>query len=243
MKEPSAGIKTTISVASYNIHKCVGSDGKFDPARIISVLLELDADVVALQEADMRFGDRRGLLDLKVLHDIGGYLAVPNMGPKTASHGWHGNVVLYREGMVSAVDRLKLPGLEPRGALVVDLNLKNSSLRVIAAHLGLLRNSRTKQIEMILQAAQPEDRRPVVVMGDMNEWRLGRKSALRSFSPHLGPVQSGVASFPAKFPIWSLDRVLASPNVKVRDVEAHYSELSQLASDHLPVKAVLEVRE
>jgi endonuclease/exonuclease/phosphatase family metal-dependent hydrolase len=213
-------VKTTISVASYNIHKCVGSDGKFNPDRIVSVLLELDADVVALQEADMRFGDRRGLLNLKILHDAGGYLAVPHLGPRTASHGWHGNVVLYREGIVSAVDRLKLP----------DLNLKKSSLRVIAAHLGLLRNSRAKQIEMILQAAQPEDGRPVVVMGDMNEWRLGRKSALRLFSPHLGPIQSGVASFPAKFPIWSLDRVLASPNLKVRDVEAHYSVTTRIGS-------------
>ncbi len=55
----------TISVASYNVHKCVGTDGVFDPNRILEVVLELDADIIALQEADQRFGSRKGLLDLQ----------------------------------------------------------------------------------------------------------------------------------------------------------------------------------
>ena len=55
----------TISVASYNVHKCIGTDGTFDPHRILKVVLELDADIIALQEADERFGSRKGLLDLQ----------------------------------------------------------------------------------------------------------------------------------------------------------------------------------
>ena len=53
-----------VSVASYNVHKCVGTDGRFDPERTFRVIHEIDADVVALQEADRRFGNREGLLDL-----------------------------------------------------------------------------------------------------------------------------------------------------------------------------------
>jgi endonuclease/exonuclease/phosphatase family metal-dependent hydrolase len=232
----------TISVASYNIHKCVGADGKFNPGRVMDVLGELNADIVALQEADMRFGDRKGVLDLKFLHDKLGYLTLPKIGSKSASHGWHGNVVLYREGVAGDAHRLKLPGLEPRGAVVVDLDLAKGSLRVIAAHLGLLRSSRERQMQMILKAAQPADGRPVIVLGDTNEWRIGRRSALRLLDPHFGPVDRGVASFPAAFPVFALDRVLASPNIVVHELEAHLTPLAQIASDHLPVKAVIEIK-
>ena len=46
--------------ASYNIHKCVGVDRRFDPERVAAVIAEVGADVIALQEADRRFGDRAG---------------------------------------------------------------------------------------------------------------------------------------------------------------------------------------
>jgi len=230
-----------VSVASYNVHKCVGTDGVFDPRRIKKVLLELDADIIALQEADARFGERQGLLDLELLQHLGGYRAASEVGSRARSHGWHGNVVLFREGVVRSVERLTLPGLEPRGAIVVDLDLTNVSLRVIAAHLGLLRRSRSMQVSAILDAAQPPDGRPVIVMGDMNEWRMSHKSSLTMFSPHLTNVGTAVASFPSRFPIWPLDRVLVSRNVKVLSVEAIDTHLARVASDHLPVKAVIHI--
>ncbi len=230
-----------MTVASYNIHKCVGTDGRFDPTRVADVILELDADVVALQEADMRFGKRNGLLDLGKLRELGGYRYAEGLGSRASSHGWHGNVVLYREGVAQKLHKIDLPGVEPRGAIVIDLEYQGVPLRIIAAHLGLLRRSREQQVSMLLEAAEPADHRAVVVLGDMNEWRLGKRSALKLFEPHFGPVDAGVASFPSRFPLWSLDRVLVSRNMKVIDVEAHASALAQEASDHLPVKAVIEL--
>jgi endonuclease/exonuclease/phosphatase family metal-dependent hydrolase len=128
----------TISVASYNVHKCVGTDGVFDPARILSVVLELGADIVALQEADQRFGSRRGLLDLKALYEKGGYRSVLDVGSRRLSHGWHGNVILYREdaGKVTGVNKMTLPGFEPRGAVLVDFEFSSHPIRIIGAHLG-----------------------------------------------------------------------------------------------------------
>ncbi|PYX77171.1 MAG: hypothetical protein DMG66_07525 [Acidobacteria bacterium] len=41
---------SVLRVATYNIHKCCGLDRRVLPARIADVLLELDADVIALQE-------------------------------------------------------------------------------------------------------------------------------------------------------------------------------------------------
>src|SRR5688572_30013769 len=85
-------------VASYNIHKCVGTDGRFDPTRIAAVIAELDADVVAIQEADKRFGRRQGLLDLAALEGTG--LRLVPTSEASDGHGWHGNALLLKRGEV-----------------------------------------------------------------------------------------------------------------------------------------------
>jgi endonuclease/exonuclease/phosphatase family metal-dependent hydrolase len=231
----------TISVASYNVHKCVGTDGVFDPDRILSVVLELGADIVALQEADQRFGSRKGLLNLRALQEKGGYRSVLDEGSRKLSHGWHGNVILYREGSVTGVNKMKLPGFEPRGAVLVDFDFSGMPIRIIGAHLGLLASSRARQAEAILHAAHPVDDRAVILLGDTNEWRMGGRSALRPFDPHLSDVDMSIASFPSRFPLWPLDRVLTNKHVTVYEMSAVETALSRVASDHLPVKAVIGV--
>jgi len=231
----------TISVASYNVHKCVGTDGVFDPDRVLEVVLELDADIVALQEADQRFGSRKGLLDLKALQARGGYSSVLDEGSRKLSHGWHGNVILYRGGHVTGVTKMKLPGFEPRGAVLVDFDFSGVPIRIIGAHLGLLASSRARQAEAIVGAAHPVDDRAVILLGDTNEWRVGGRSALRPFDPHLCDVDMAIASFPSRFPLWPLDRVLTNKHVTVYEMFAVETARSRVASDHLPVKAVIGV--
>ncbi|HRO12329.1 endonuclease/exonuclease/phosphatase family protein [Amaricoccus sp.] len=225
--------------ASYNIHKCVGADRRFDPVRVQRVIGELHADVIALQEADRRFGDRAGLLDLAALGKETGLMPVP-VSNDHRGHGWHGNVVLVREGAVRRLRQVKLPGLEPRGALVADLDLAAGPVRVVAAHLGLLRHSRLMQVEVLLAHAGDDTDRPVVFMGDFNEWRRERRSVLTRFPPGFGPT-GGVPSFPSYFPVLALDRVMAQPQQLVERVEAHETPLARLASDHLPVKATIRL--
>jgi endonuclease/exonuclease/phosphatase family metal-dependent hydrolase len=224
------------TIASYNIHKGVGQDGRFDPSRNLAVIRELDADVVALQEANQRFGERACLIDIDRLEHECGLMPVPLDG-SARDHGWHGNIVLFREGVVTDAHQLALPGAEPRGAVVVDVNLAGGPLRIIAAHLGLLRHSRARQIEALLAAATPDDGRPTLLMGDLNEWRLGKRSALHGLAPHFGPLHATVPSFPARFPLLALDRVLAKPHDLIASVELHDTPLARMASDHLPVKA------
>lgn len=222
--------------ASYNIHKCVGVDRRFDPNRIVEVIAEIAPDVIALQEADKRFGDRGALLDLDRLHRETGLVPVP-VESGHAGHGWHGNLVLVREGLVRELHQIRLPGLEPRGALVVDLDLAAGPVRVVAAHLGLLRQSRLLQIETLLHHARAATDRPVVFMGDLNEWRRQGRSSLVHTQAVFGPLGRGVPSFPAYFPVLALDRVFVLPSGIVEDYAAHASPLARVASDHLPVKA------
>ncbi|OQP85740.1 EEP domain-containing protein [Rhizobium rhizosphaerae] len=233
--------KGDLVIASYNIHKCVGVDKRFDPGRIIDVICELDADIIALQEADQRFGERAGLLDMERLRRDCHLVPVPIAAFSPKGHGWHGNVLLFREGVVGRVEQLKLPGVEPRGALMVDLDLKLGPLRIIAAHFGLLRHSRGQQARAILAALSAGDARPTLLIGDLNEWRIGSSSALSMLDPVFDHSISVVPSFPSRFPLLALDRVMGSPHTLVTHVEAHHSPLSRIASDHLPLKAHIDL--
>jgi endonuclease/exonuclease/phosphatase family metal-dependent hydrolase len=226
-------------VASYNIHKCVGTDGHFEPERIAAVIGELDADVVAIQEADRRFGRKQGLLDIKALQKQTGLSLIPT-SEKSDGHGWHGNALLLRKGKVTDMRRLALPGAEPRGALVVDLDLPAGPLRLVAAHLGLLRRSRRWQLRSILHAIEEGPRMPILLVGDFNEWRPGRRSSLHELRPMFGPLNHAHFSFPSYFPVVALDRVIGSPGL-VTAMEVHDSELAQVASDHLPLRATIDI--
>ena len=221
-------------VASYNIHKCVGTDGKRDPDRIVRVIQEIGPDIIALQEVDTRFGERKGLLNLHSLeHDCG--LVPVTLSKVSAAHGWHGNIVLVRKDMVSAVHEFHLPGLEPRGALLADIDIEGgTALRIIAAHFGLLKRSRQQQAEAIIAVMQARKSLPTLLLGDLNEWRVGARSSLATLNAHFGG-HAPVASFPSRLPFLALDQGL------IDDVRAHDSPLARKASDHLPIKTRLRL--
>jgi endonuclease/exonuclease/phosphatase family metal-dependent hydrolase len=233
--KPHGGAASAL-FASYNVHKCVGTDRRFDPARTVAVIAEIGADVLALQEADRRFGDRAGLLDLAAIEREAGLVPAPVVNGH-AGHGWHGNLLLVRAGLLRRLHQVVLPGLEPRGALVADIEFAQGPLRVVGAHLGLLRQSRRLQIERLLAHAAETADHPTVVMGDLNEWRHGRRSALHGFAPSFGPTGRGAPSFPAYFPVLALDRIIARPGGILGPVRAHDTPLARRASDHLPIKA------
>jgi len=230
-----------LTVASYNIHKAVGADRRRNPARIGRVIAELDADILALQEADLRFGDRAGVLDLAAIEAATGLRAVPieSLG---RAHGWHGNLILTRGGEIEALRQIALPGLEPRGALVVDLRWNDVPLRIVAAHLGLLRASRlaqTRSLDRMLRAADP---RSTILMGDLNEWRIGGRCSLQPLPLVMARADEGlVRSFPARMPMLPLDRILTTPEAVVLDIAPHDTPLARRASDHLPIRARLRL--
>lgn len=225
-------------VASYNVHKCRGADGRFRPDRVAGVIAELGADIVAVQEADRRFGHRSGLLDLGALMRDSG------LAPVAASlipdgHGWHGNALLVRPSTEVRLRRLALPGFEPRGAVVADLVSPTGPLRVVAAHLGLFRRCRALQAHAILEAIGEGEAAPTLLLGDLNEWRPGR-SALGVLEPMFGRA-APAPSFPARFPFLSLDRILGWPRGIVSAVEVHDTPLARIASDHLPLRAQVDL--
>jgi endonuclease/exonuclease/phosphatase family metal-dependent hydrolase len=226
-----------LTLASWNIHKAVGSDGRRDPERILAVLEETRADIAILQEADTRFGIRTSVLPAALLAEAG-WRPVP-FDPNRRALGWHGNAILVRGALdVRAYRRLALPTLEPRGAVLADVTLGGTLLRVVGLHLDLSGLRRLEQVRRILArlAAAPGDP-PTVVAGDMNVWAPA-EPCLDLLGRALRPLPLG-PSFPARLPVAALDRIHVSHGIEPLSSGVHRSPLAARASDHLPVVARL----
>lgn len=231
-----------LTFASYNIHKAVGLDRRRDPDRIIAVLREINADVIALQEADRRFGARAGVLPRQALDDHTPYRVVPidhgHFG-RPDSMGWHGNALLVRRDIeVVAAGIVPLPTLEPRGAIRADLIAGGRPLRVVGMHLDLSGLRRRQQVRTVLDhCGSCEGEHPTVLMGDFNEWsRHG--GCFRELTRGWRLLAPG-RSFPSRRPVAQLDRIVVSEGWEGIQTSVHHSPLAAIASDHLPVLARL----
>ena len=224
-----------LTVASYNIHKAVGLDRRRDPERIVAVLREIDADVIALQEADRRFGERVSVIPRQLLDEHSPWQAVP-CGMRPGSMGWHGNALLVRRGIeIVAAAPLPLPALEPRGAVRADLMIAGQPVRIAGMHLDLSGLRRRQQVRSVLaQLAGAEV--PTVLMGDFNEWSR-RGGALREFHADRWQVLAPGRSVPSRRPLATLDRIVLSSGWRCGECAVHHSALAAQASDHLPVFA------
>ncbi|WP_413061612.1 endonuclease/exonuclease/phosphatase family protein [Sphingomonas carotinifaciens] len=227
-----------IKVASYNMRKGIGTDRRRNPERILEVLREVDADVVALQEADRRFGTREGVLPLHLLAEHSDWKPV-QFGMRALSMGWHGNAILVRkQAEIRHHEAIHLPALEPRGAVVAEIRCRDTHLRVIGMHLDLSGLWRRRQAAAILNHVDAyPDRLPTVMMGDLNEWTAAA-GCLRDFGRDFAFAGTG-PSFHARRPIGRLDRIMVSADLRIAECGVHLSPASRKASDHLPIWANL----
>jgi endonuclease/exonuclease/phosphatase family metal-dependent hydrolase len=229
-----------LKVASYNIRKSVGTDWRRQPDRIMRILHEIDADIVALQEVDRRFGQRSSSLSPNTIMESTDYEPV-HFGVRPLSLGWHGNAILVRKGaQILAQRRIVLPAFEPRGAVLADIHLAGLSVRVVGMHLGLIGRWRTRQAQAVLTYLEElEGVLPTVIMGDLNQWNT-EGGCLADFATHHHVIAPG-PSFHSSRPLLPLDRIITSMDLKVEAAGVHRSELAKRGSDHLPVWAQLSL--
>ena len=223
-------------IVSYNVHACIGSDGKFAPDRIGDVLESLDADLVALQEVEDRLVDGRPVTEL--LADRLGMHAYP--GPTLQrSDADYGNLLLARPA-ADSIQRheISVPRREPRGIIEADFGIEDRQLRMFVTHLGLSGKERRQQLELLLSVIEREDADVRVLAADFNEWfPIGR------FHRRLGRGfgrSTRHKTFPAPLPVLSLDRIYVSPATALKSSRIERSQLARNASDHLPVICELE---
>lgn len=220
-----------LRVASYNIRKGIGLDRRRRPERALEVMSHLGAQIIAVQEADRRLGNRPAALTAAMVHAGSDFVPV-QVANNDVSLGWHGNALLVHKGLqVADTQRLELPGLEPRGAILVDLD-GPLPLTIVATHLGLMRQHRTAQLQAILTALSARPYRPTIILGDFNEW-----SNSRGMEPleNLFTVHRPGKSYHASRPVAALDRIALSRDLTLRDAGVEERGQARIASDHLPV--------
>jgi len=247
----------SITVASYNMRKAIGTDRRRNPQRILQVLKEVHADVVALQEADKRFGGRASAVPHELIDSHGLYKPVPLgvrhkrplekarmhaerlLNVDTRNIGWHGNALLVkREIGILDCQTLKLPTLEPRGAVMAELLLPGDrAVRVVGMHLDLSGLWRRRQMLAIFEAiARRPQKMPTILMGDTNEWRIAG-GCLKELPSGFRIAPTG-PSFHSRHPMAALDRIIVD-GVRIDAAGVHVSAAARRASDHLPIWARL----
>jgi endonuclease/exonuclease/phosphatase family metal-dependent hydrolase len=237
----------TIKVATYNIHKCVGIDRKYSPERIVEVLREVDADIIALQEvlchSHLHARDHQAEF-------IAGELGMEfRLGENRRINGGdYGNATLSRFPIEDHQNYdITIRKYEPRGCLRSHISVNGHDLHFVNVHMGTSFFERRKQVhkmlaEHVLDSPELIGRR--IVAGDFNEWINGVttrlfRSNFKSVDPrlHLGRART----FPGILPLVHLDHVYFDDSFRLRDATLHRSRTALIASDHLPIAAEFEL--
>lgn len=234
-----------LTCVSWNIHRGRGRDGIVDPGRTLDVLLRdvctVAPDVLCLQEADEEARPHRGVLDLDRIGREAGLRHAHDTARSRwseASHGFLGVVLfLGPDAHLEDLVLLDLPGQCPRGAVIADIACRGRHVRVVGTHLSLSQVLRVAQMRTIGQHIGRRAPRPVVLCGDLNEWRPWGGLALSSKVLGLRLTGPARATFPATRPLLPLDRILTSSPGRVAGLRVLDSAGIRDASDHRPVAA------
>ena len=254
---------SVLRVATYNIHKCCGLDRRVLPARIADVLLELDADVIALQEV-VRGKFRRRRRQHPPEDQIHGITELPNAARgrnqrpysfcfgetrKLKTGAAYGNALITRLPLL-AWESYLLPLIrrERRGCLRADLELappsgKSRILHLFNVHRGTgLRERRAQGPRLVSDeiARRTGLSGPRIIAGDFNEWTLGLTTRLlrREFrSADLERFTGRRRTYPGILPLLHLDHIYYDHHLRLVDFAVHRSRKALLASDHLPLVA------
>jgi endonuclease/exonuclease/phosphatase family metal-dependent hydrolase len=248
------GAEVSFRVMTYNVHRCRGLDRAWSPERIAKVIASCHPDVVALQELDVGRA-RSGRVDQAevIARDLG--MDLQFFPTISVMEELYGDAVLTRwparTVKAGALPGLRLPGLEPRGALWSAIRIGQATIQVINTHLSILGRERLMQVNALIGPewlSHQSCREPVILMGDLNATTRSRtyrrltsrlRDAYRMFPERRGI--SNRATFPTRYPTLRLDHILVGPSVEVLDVQTVRTSLARFASDHLPVVAELKV--
>lgn len=223
-----------LRVVTYNIHRARGMDGRERLDRILRVLEELDADVVALQE--VLAWQAFALAEATRMDVVFGPIRLHARGP-------YGNLCLTRLPVVAhRTYSLTCRPFEPRGCLRADIDHGGGYLHVFNVHLGLRYRERVRQARMLAWIVDRGTLRgPRLLLGDFNEWFDGHASRL--LGAELAPAgrRPRARTHPSLLPVFPLDRIYHDAAIAVERSGVHRSPLARVASDHLPVFADLRL--
>jgi endonuclease/exonuclease/phosphatase family metal-dependent hydrolase len=243
-------------VLSYNIHRAIGVDRRFQPGRIVEILQHHDADVVLLQEVDEGAPRSRELDLAKEIGEATGYAHRAVGHNVSLRKGRYGNAVLSRWPIeVQRNIDLTIGNRKRRGCLHTRLRASRPHsaehrLDVFNLHLGLSARERQGQIGALARSHEFTDvphEVACLLAGDFNDWLaqlhpvmkeiLGFKSATQ----HRFGYQATIRTYPSFSPTGALDKIYYRGPLRLIAARSCRLAVSRIASDHLPIVAEFEL--
>ncbi|OGQ94612.1 MAG: endonuclease [Deltaproteobacteria bacterium RIFOXYD12_FULL_57_12] len=245
-----------LRVLSYNIHRAIGIDRLFRPARIAKVLRHHEADLVLLQEVDVGV-PRSGMLDLAdEMSNAAGYPYHAIGLNVELSEGSYGNATLSRWPIIRQrnID-LTVGDRKCRGCLYTRVALDagdepERQIDIFNMHLGLTSQERVRQVGTLIHApefaALRATDRPCLVGGDFNDWGTLLAPIFTDIldfecaTNHSGGYHKPYHTYPSFSPAGGLDKIFFRGPLQLVRRRRCWMGLTRIASDHLPVIADFE---
>lgn len=238
--------RQTLRLMTYNTHSCIGMDGKISPQRTARIIAQYAPDIIALQELDVGRTRTNGVDQARLIAQILD-MEFHFLPTRHLEKGRYGNAILthFPLRLVKAEKLPGLPGkahLEPRGAIWAGVDVNGTQFQVFNTHLGLRPKERRIQAEALLDKdwlSHPDCRGPVILCGDFNA--LPYSPVWRRFRRRLPDAQMTLNRHRPKktlfgrYPMARIDHVFVDPGIDVARIEVPNTELTRVASDHLPL--------
>jgi endonuclease/exonuclease/phosphatase family metal-dependent hydrolase len=223
-----------IRLATYNIHKFVGTDGRRSEPRILQIISAMNADILALQEFVLN--DQSGnISSVEAFAAKSGYDFIAQ--PMLRSNGMVQFNLLLSRIPVRTKNLVTLPrdGKEPRGVIDAQFEIEGHRFRVAATHLGLTPGARMRQLARIFELHAGRDDEPFALLGDLNimfPWEPARRRLQAAFSGQKQP-----RAFPSRWPMLAVDSIYFRRVQTNQSVRTFTDGAARRASDHLPLVA------
>jgi endonuclease/exonuclease/phosphatase family metal-dependent hydrolase len=239
-------------ILTYNVRRCLGTDGRLSPGRIADVIAAYEPDVVALQELDVGRARTGGVDQAHMIAQALGMQMHFHASLRVLDEEYGNAILTHRPSQL--VKSGALPGktgrfaTEPRGALWAAISFGGTNVQVITTHLGLRRRERLAQIDCLLGPqwlGHKACREPVILLGDFNA--SPRSRVYHRLAGSFRDAQMATAqhrarpTFPSGLPMLRIDHVFVSRSVRVTRVESVRTPIARVASDHLPLMVEFQV--
>ena len=244
--------RQALRVATYNVHGCVGLDGRRSEVRVAEVIAALGVEVIGLQELDLNRRRSAGLDQAGLIAEHLGWARFFHPALRRAEEEY-GDAILSRYPMTLRQGAV-LPGAAPwycretRGAIWVEVATPLGLVHVFNTHFGLGRRERFLQAEMLVGAdwlGRVPEGEAAIVLGDLNSLagsgphRLlaGVLRDARSFLDPAPPLRT----YPTRRPLLAVDHIFVNAMLRVTAVEVVRSAEARMASDHFPLRAEIRL--
>jgi endonuclease/exonuclease/phosphatase family metal-dependent hydrolase len=237
--------KNIIRIMTYNVHSCLGRDGKDSYMRIARIIAGFKPDIVSLQELDVG-KIRSGNIDqAKIIADILNmhYHFHPSF---CLAEEKFGNAILslYPMKIIKADTLSQNYNVEPRGAVMVKINCMGKNILVLNTHLGLKYKERAIHIEELLgdNWLKKINRDNTVICGDFNFSIRSRlyKKITNNYNDIFEIYPKKIFSR-TWMGIRRIDYIFISYGINVKKIFVPRNHLTKIASDHYPIIADIEI--